>query len=107
MRPAAPLPRLTATLSGLAAATALAQAPASRPAAPAPDGREQAIERIQHEDQGARIDELRVGGETRQITVQPKGEAPAYEVSPESNNRNPAGTDGHSEGQPRWNLFRY
>jgi len=36
---------------------------------------------------------LRVGGETKSITVKPKGDAPAYDVGPESNNRNPASAD--------------
>ncbi len=51
------------------------------------------VETIRHEDTGSRIDELRVGGETKSITVKPKGDAPAYEVGPESNNRNPAAAD--------------
>ncbi|MGE4239750.1 hypothetical protein [Ramlibacter sp.] len=41
----------------------------------------QKIERIRIEDEGNRIDELRVGGETQSITVQPKGSRlPAYEI---------------------------
>ena len=74
-RPLSHLPRLLAALCGLAAAAALAQAPAKPPrdaTAPPPKGTEQAIERIQHEDTGSRIDELRVGGETKHITVQPR-----------------------------------
>jgi hypothetical protein len=47
-----------------------------------PNTVEQRIERIQIEDGGARIDELRVGGETKSITVQPKGGMPGYEVQP-------------------------
>ena len=43
---------------------------------------ERRIERIQVEDGGARIDELKVGGETKTITVQPKGGMPAYDVQP-------------------------
>ena len=42
----------------------------------------QLIERIQIDGASARIDEVRVGGETRSITVQPKGGLPAYEVQP-------------------------
>src|SRR5512145_212609 len=74
------LPRLLLALCGLAAATALAQtaAPQPRGGASAPrGGPEQKIERIRHEDAGSRIDELRVGGETKHITVSPKGNAPA------------------------------
>ena len=45
-------------------------------------GSSQLIERIQVEGASTRIDEVRVGGETRSITVQPKGGLPAYEVQP-------------------------
>jgi hypothetical protein len=101
-------PRLLALLGSLAASLALAQqAPPRETAEPAGKGPDQVIERIRHEDAGSRIDELRVGGETKAITVQPKGNAPAYEVAPDSNNRNPASTDGGSEGKPRWNILKY
>ena len=49
--------------------------------------RDQQIERIRIEDAGSRIDELRVGGETQSIVVSPKGGMPAYDVIPESANR--------------------
>jgi hypothetical protein len=106
------LPRLLRpllALSCLAAAAALAQKPAALPrdvAPPPASGTEQKIERIRHEDVGSRIDELRVGGETRSITVQPKGDAPAYQVAPESNNRNPASTD-RKDGTGGWNILKY
>lgn len=79
----------------LAAGLAQAQTAAPAPAEPADKaGRpEPRVETIRHEDTGSRIDELRVGGETKSITVKPKGDAPAYEVGPESNNRNPAAAD--------------
>ncbi len=96
--------------SCLAAAAALAQNPAALPrdvTPPPASGTEQKIERIRHEDAGSRIDELRVGGETKQITVQPKGDAPAYQVAPESNNRNPASTDRERSGTSGWNILKY
>lgn len=106
LRPASP--RLLVLLAGLSAVGALAQQPlAPEAASPVPKAPEQTIERIRHEDKGARIDELRVGGETKTITVRPKGNAPAYEVAPESNNRNPAGSDGQGEGKTRWNILKY
>ena len=104
------LPRLLLLLGSLGAAAALAQKPAadSRDGNPPPRGRpDQQIERIHHEDAGSRIDELRVGGESKSITVKPKGDAPAYEVAPESNNRNPAGTDRERSGSGGWNLFKF
>jgi hypothetical protein len=48
---------------------------------------EQRTERIHVEDSGARIDELRVGGETKTIDVQPKGGMPAYQIEPVSGER--------------------
>jgi hypothetical protein len=100
-------PRLLALLFPLAAGLASAQPGAPETQEPARKAPEQTIERIRHEDKGARIDELRVGGETKTITVSPKGNAPAYEVAPESNNRNPAGSDGQGEGKTRWNILKY
>lgn len=50
-------------------------------------GIEKRTERILIEDAGSRIDELRVGGETRSITVQPKGGAPRYQIQPASGER--------------------
>ncbi len=99
--------RLLALLLTLAAGPVSAQQAAPEAPQPAGKGPEQTIERIRHEDKGARIDELRVGGETKAITVSPKGKAPAYEVTPESNNRNPAGSDGQGEGKARWNILKY
>jgi hypothetical protein len=48
---------------------------------------EQRTERIHVEDAAASIDELRIGGETRSIKVQPKGGMPAYEISPGNGER--------------------
>lgn len=76
--------------SGLAQAQNPATAPAGQDDKPASGKTEQRVENIRHEDAGSRIDELRVGGETKRITVQPKGDAPAYEIAPENANRSPA-----------------
>ena len=110
MRVAPLLPRLLLALCGLTAVEGWAQKPAVAPRDGNPSqqrGPEQTIERIRHEDAGSRIDELRVGGETKHITVQPKGDAPPYQVAPESNNRNPAGTDRERSGAGGWNLFKF
>jgi hypothetical protein len=66
------------TLSG-------AQTPA--PEATSKAAIEKRTERIRIEDAGSRIDELRVGGETKTITVQPKGGMPSYDVKPDSGER--------------------
>ena len=47
----------------------------------------QLIERIHVEGGATQIEELRVGGETRSITVQPKGGLPAYDVQPTTGTR--------------------
>lgn len=57
------------------------------PAPAAPDAIEKKAERIRVEDSGARIDELRIGGETKSIDVKPKGGMPAYQVQPVSGER--------------------
>ena len=86
-----------------AAPTLAAEAPAraSRP--------DRAIERIRTEDAGARIDELRVGGETQQITIQPKTRAPAYEVKPAEGARGKAPAAGSSDtnGSRVWNFLKF
>ena len=65
-------------------------------------GREQLIERIVIDDDGARINELRFGGETRSITVQPKGGMPAYDVRPIS------GADTqNTSGARTWKIFGF
>ncbi len=84
------LPLLLA--SGLAWSQTPAAAPTTAPAsAAAPTSARAAVqprvEHIQVEDAAARIDELRVGGETQSISVQPKSGMPAYQVEPKSGER--------------------
>lgn len=96
-------------LAALAGAPAWAQNSQQNTAQRLPDGREQLLQqeqknsdggpRIQHitvEDAGSRVDELRVGGQTQSITVQPKTATrfPSYEVRPE-------------DGVRVWNLRRF
>ena len=42
----------------------------------------QRIERLRVEDEAVVIDELRVGGQSQRLTVQPMGRLPAYQVLP-------------------------
>lgn len=88
-----------------------AQTPLEQPAAPLDGRRNQKIERIRVEDGGARIDELRVGGQTQSITVQPKASVPEYEFQPTDLSRSrPADSrDGLSSpsSQRVWNIFRF
>ena len=95
-----PLSAVCVLLAAVLAGPSLAQTPQNsgqKASQAAPDEREQLTkkehslnqkgERIQVEDGGSRVDELRVGGQTQQITVQPKtGEVPAYEVQPHNSN---------------------
>lgn len=97
---------LLCSLALLAAASALAQTSPSPPRAvdPAlePGRSNQTIERIRTEDAGSRIDELRVGGQTQSIVVQPKGDLPAYEVKP----ADARGMPGPG-GARTWNFLRF
>lgn len=101
----------------LATASAFAQEPGNSTPAPtstteAPargDRHNQQVERIQHEDGGSRVDELRIGGETKRITVQPKvGGLPAYEVQPANAARQGQSpeSDG-TNGRRVWNAVKF
>ena len=85
------------------------------PALPSPEtGTAQAaeprVERITHEDDLSRIDELRVGGQTRSITVQPKNGAPAYEVAPARGGDAPGESPGQrtgNSGKTSWPVLSF
>lgn len=70
---------------------------------------EQKTERIHLEDRGSTIDELRVGGQTRSITVQPGAESmPQYEVQPSDGVRNRPRSGSESTTGPRvWNVMKF
>nr|WP_312990187.1 hypothetical protein [Comamonas koreensis] len=100
-----------------------AQAPAAQPAAqpaapadaapadaaPANDKYNQKAEYIRVEDAGSRIDEVRIGGQTQSIHVQPKmGNMPGYEVKPTDGAR--ARPDGFGDTQSKkrvWNIGNF
>ena len=71
----------------------------------------QRAERIQVEDEGSRVNELRVGGQTQSITVQPKtGDMPEYEVQSPDGARSRAGSRSGAETNtaPRvWNVIKF
>jgi len=79
---------LTMTLAWSGSSTAQTPPAGDQAGTAAESRRDQRIERIQIEDAGSRIDELRVGGETQSIVVSPKGGMPAYDVIPGSASRN-------------------
>ena len=79
-------------LAGLSLCQAQTTAPIPAPSGVASTealgaGVEKRTERIRIEDASTSIDELRVGGETRSIMVQPKGDMPSYQVQPGSGQR--------------------
>ncbi|MBN8489007.1 MAG: hypothetical protein J0M20_14950 [Burkholderiales bacterium] len=72
--------------TGLIAAVAHATPPAGPPV----PGEPQVIQQVT-EDEQVRIEELRVRGQTRRLTVQPKIKGlPAYEIVPPEPGRDPA-----------------
>ena len=72
---------------------------------------EQVIQKIRIEDAGSRIDEVRVGGQTQSITVQPKTglNFPAYEIKPSDTPRGsaPSGANGDTAGSRVWNVLKF
>ena len=106
----------------LAGGSALAQNTNQNPAQPNESVREQLsnseqkadrlnqrVERIRIEDEGSRVDEVRVGGQTQSITVQPKvGNLPEYEVQPSDGVRNRARNGAETDTGTRvWNLKKF
>ncbi len=70
---------------------------------------EQKTERIHLEDKGSTVDELRIGGQTRSITVQPAAQnMPEYEVQPSDGVRNRPRNGAESTTGPRvWNVMKF
>ena len=66
---------------------------------------EQRVESITHEDAGSRIDELRVGGQTRRIEVQTKSSLPSYQVQPLD--ASPLDQSQPSAGKSSWRLMKF
>jgi hypothetical protein len=68
---------------------------------------EPAVQRQVTEDDGVRIEELRVRGVNQRLVVQPKaGGAVEYEIVPESPSQD-ASQDRRSAGQRVWRLFSF
>ena len=100
---------LTTLLLAFLPLTVLAQAKVEREGALDPR-KNQKIEFIRVEDAGNRVDEVRVGGQTQSITVQPKANVPAYEIAPDdmARSRPSDSREGFSERKQRvWNVFNF
>ena len=71
----------------------------------------QKVERIHIEDKSTTIDEVRYGGQTESVVVQPKGDVPEYEIQPSNLSRSrPADRRGgmsDATGTPVWNFFKF
>jgi hypothetical protein len=112
---------LTLPLAVPAAAFAQSTAPAPESVPPTPrieaappaaSGRpDKAVQRIRIEDAGTRIDEVRVGGETQSITVQPKtgNNVPPYEVKPSDSTKGsaPSTSSNETNGPRVWNVLKF
>lgn len=105
--PSMPFRLLTCTCALLGTvATAQVVTDASPPSTPEPR-----VQRTVVEDDGVRVEELRVRGEVRRIVVQTKGERGSrYEVLPADGARNlapgPGSTRG-AAGQRVWNVLSF
>ncbi|MES2786435.1 MAG: hypothetical protein V4684_13305 [Pseudomonadota bacterium] len=98
-------------LTTAASAQQASAAPLVSESQPLEARKNQKVERIRTEDTAVVIDEVRYGGETRSITVQPKGDLPAYEIQPTDMGRSrPADNrDGMSNANGRrvWNVLSF
>ena len=108
---ALPAVTLFATLCAAQTPAQPAQTAASAPAVGSTGRPDQTIQRIRTEDAGSRIDEVRVGGETQSITVQPKvgNGVPAYEVKPSDTARGaaPSTSKNDTTGSRVWNVLKF
>ncbi|MBC7611067.1 MAG: hypothetical protein H7228_16110 [Polaromonas sp.] len=100
-----------AATNAVATKPAVAQLRSAAGAPPVTSATDQNIERIRTEDAGSRIDELRVGGETQSITVQPKAGSslPAYEIKPpdSAKGNTPSASSGDTNGARVWNVLKF
>ena len=67
---------------------------------------EQRTERIVHLDSGSRIEELRVGGQTRSIDVETNSRVPGYQVQPMDPSQVRDGR-GSTPGKSSWRVLRF
>ena len=97
---------LAACALALACGCALAQE-----APPAPPSAEPKVERLVHEDEGSRIEELRVRGATQRIVVHPKvGTTKGYEILTGDGSRDlgeGVNTSRGAAGKRVWNVLKF
>lgn len=119
--PSIPLPFIRIAFVAFCCLAPLVQAQTaaqSAPAAPLPrenstplnSRQNQTIRHVHVEDGGAKVDEVRHGGQTQSISVQPKANVPGYEVLPNDGGRERQGSAETSSGGngPRvWNVMKF
>jgi hypothetical protein len=97
--------------AGAQAATAAEPQPGAQGTAQRESGPvEQRIERLRVEDGGTVIEEVRYGGTSQSITVNPKAAVPGYEIQPSGGTRSPALSRESLPGAPGqrvWNVLRF
>lgn len=107
----APLARAQAPATPAADTAAATPAAPTAPASPAALKGDQRIQHIHVEDSGSKVDEVRYGGHTQSVTVQPKGsQLPEYEVlSNDGSRARPLTLEGNNGplGQRVWNVFKF
>ena len=100
---------LACSAAGLRAQESKPAAPAT--AAPAGDSGEPKVQRIVVEDEGSRIEELRVRGNTQRIVVTPKvGTKRSYEIIAEDGSRemfDGANTSRGAAGKRVWHILSF
>ena len=99
------LAQASALAAACAAVPALAQTPAAAIAQEPVKTLEQKTERITHQDAGSRIEELRVGGQTRSIEVQTNTAVPGYQVQPLDGGQASDGKSG--AGKSSWRVLKF
>ncbi len=125
MRPSLIIQTALLTAACLGGVAALAQTPSAAPApssAPSAlpggnpierqdpvqhDRNTQRVEHIRVEDAGSRVDEVRSGGETKSITVQPKTGMPAYEVQPAGSGAGSPESGPGAAGKRVWKVLNF
>lgn len=100
------------SLASLACAAALIGAPCTaQPSAPSAPTAEPRVQRSVIEDDGARIEELRVRGHTQRIVVSPKrGASAPYEIITGDGSRDlgdGANTSRGAAGKRVWNVLKF
>jgi hypothetical protein len=110
----APLPAVTAKEASRAPTTAPTPPKASAPRIVEPEATERGEPEVRHiliEDDGSKIEELRVRGQTQHVVVTPKvGTTRSYEIIVSHGGREPPDSTGGAQsavGKRVWNVLKF